>query len=240
MNEYEIALRQFLEDEGYTNIEISEGYDENNFEVETDEEDMEFFVGTYDESYEAAKQDVLDLLDEMGIDALSPDYDYSEYIDDFYFVELCRKELYDDVEDLAKQPDPQGKYANEFIKELMEGEDFENIGGSFIALNKNKQGLLDLSDDEEDYDYFMDEYVNEKMEKIENTYGSYNKWYLEYKGSKAFKDTIYNNPFECLDYESMAEDIVDTDGMGNFLASYDGVENEVSVNGTDYYIFRTN
>lgn len=87
MNEYEVALRQFLEDEGYTNIEISEGYDENNFEVETNEEDMEFFVGTYDESYEAAKQDVLDLLDEMGIDALSPDYDYSEYIDDFYF---CR------------------------------------------------------------------------------------------------------------------------------------------------------
>lgn len=35
MNEYEVALRQFLEDEGYTNIEISEGYDENNFEVET-------------------------------------------------------------------------------------------------------------------------------------------------------------------------------------------------------------
>lgn len=83
----------------------------------------------------------------------------------FIFVELCRKELYDYVEDLAKQPDPQGKYANEFIKELMEGEDFENIGGSFIALNKNKQGLLDLSDDEEDYDYFMDEYVNEKWRK---------------------------------------------------------------------------
>lgn len=38
----------------------------------------------------------------------------------------------------------------------------------------------------------------------------------------------------------MAEDIVDTDGMANSLASYNGVENEVSVNGTDYYIFRTN
>ena len=87
MNEYEVALRQFLEDEGYTNIEISEGYDENNFEVETDEEDMEFFVGTYDESYEAAKQDVLSLLDEMGIDALSPDYDWTEFVDDDYFDE---------------------------------------------------------------------------------------------------------------------------------------------------------
>ena len=85
MNEYEVALRQFLEDEDYTNIEISEGYDENNFEVETDEEDMEFFVGTYDESYEAAKQDVLNLLDEIGIDSLSPDYDWTEFVDDDFF-----------------------------------------------------------------------------------------------------------------------------------------------------------
>ena len=43
-----------------------------------------------------------------------------------------------------------------------------------------------------------------------------------------------------INYDDMAEDIVDTDGMGNSLARYDGVEHEVSVNGTDYYIFRTN
>ena len=127
MNEYEVALRQFLEDEGYTNIEISEGYDENNFEVETDEEDMEFFVGTYDESYEAAKQDVLSLLDEIGIDSLSPDYDWTEFVDDDYFEEAYEEMERGYLEDIRNEDDYKNIYANRLIQEVNEGIKFGRI-----------------------------------------------------------------------------------------------------------------
>lgn len=237
MNEYEVALRQFLEDEGYTNIEISEGYDENNFEVETDEDDMEFFVGTYDESYEAAKQDVLNLLDEIGIDSLSPDYDWTEFVNDNYFEEAYEEMERSYLEDIRTEDDYKNIYANRLIQELVL--DWNILSDDDLVMNED--GLLDLADaDEDDYDDYIEQGTEALMNDIEDYYGTYAKAYLNDFGNKAFKGFVEAHGDNVINYDDMAEDIVNTDGMGNSLARYDGVENEVSVNGTDYYIFRTN
>ena len=42
------------------------------------------------------------------------------------------------------------------------------------------------------------------------------------------------------DSEKFKEDVLEHDGRGQQLASYDGYENEISVDGTTYYIYRTN
>ena len=235
MNEYEVALRQFLEDEGYTNIEISEGYDENNFEVETDEEDMEFFVGTYDESYEAAKQDVLRLLDEIGIDALSPDYDWTEFVDDDYFEEAYEEMERGYLEDIRTEDDYKNIYANRLIQELVQ--DWNILSDDDLVMNED--GLLDLAD-EDDYDDYIEQGTEALMNNLTDFYETYAKAYLDEFGKNAFKDFVDTYGGSIINYDDMAEDIVNTDGMGNSLATYDGVEHEVSVNGTDYYIFRTN
>lgn len=235
MNEYEVALRQFLEDEGYTNIEISEGYDENNFEVETDEEDMEFFVGTYDESYEAAKQDVLNTLDEIGIDALSPDYDWTEFVDDDYFEEAYEEMDRVYFEDIKLENDRNNIYANRLIQELVQ--DWNILSDDDLVMNED--GLLDLAD-EDDYDDYIEQGTEARMNDIKDYYGTYAKAYLYELGEENFNAYIKEYGDSIINYDDMAEDIVNTDGMGNSLARYDGVENEVSVNGTDYYIFRTN
>ncbi len=235
MNEYEVALRQFLEDEGYTNIEISEGYDENNFEVETDEEDMEFFVGTYDESYEVAKQDVLSLLDEIGIDSLSPDYDWTEFVDDDYFEEAYEEMERSYLEDIRNEDDYKNIYANRLIQELVQ--DWNILSDDDLVMNED--GLLDLAD-EDDYDDYIEQGTEALMNDNKDYYGTYAKAYLDEFGKDAFKDFVEAHGDNVINYDDMAEDIVDTDGMGNSLATYDGVEHEVSVNGTDYYIFRTN
>ncbi len=235
MNEYEVALRQFLEDEGYNNIEITEGYGENNFEVETDEEDMGFFVGTYDESYEAAKQDVLNLLDEIGIESLNPDYDWTEFVDDDYFEEAYEEMERGYLEDIKLEDDSKDIYANRLIQELVD--DWNILSNDDLVLNED--GLLDLAD-EDDYDDYIEQGTEALMNDIKDYYGTYAKAYLDEFGKRHFNAFVKERGENALNYEDMAEDIVNTDGMGNSLATYDGVENEVTVQGTDYYIFRTN
>ena len=39
---------------------------------------------------------------------------------------------------------------------------------------------------------------------------------------------------------NLVEDAIGADGRGHFISSYDGQEYEASVNGNDYYIYRTN
>ena len=235
MNEYEVALRQFLEDEGYNNIEITEGYDENNFEVETDEEDMGFFVGTYDESYEAAKQDVLNLIDEIGIESLNPDYDWTEFVDDDYFEEAYEEMERGYLEDIKLEDDSKDIYANRLIQELVN--DWNILSNDDLVLNED--GLLDLAD-EDDYDDYIEQGTEALMNDIKDYYGTYAKAYLDEFGKGHFNAFVKERGENALNYEDMAKDIVNTDGMGNSLATYDGVENEVTVQGTDYYIFRTN
>ncbi len=41
-------------------------------------------------------------------------------------------------------------------------------------------------------------------------------------------------------FDDFVEEAINTEGRGHFLASYDFEENEVEVNGTTYYIYRTN
>ena len=42
------------------------------------------------------------------------------------------------------------------------------------------------------------------------------------------------------DLDEFVSDAVSADGRGHFLSGYDGEENEEEINGTTYYIYRTN
>ena len=42
------------------------------------------------------------------------------------------------------------------------------------------------------------------------------------------------------DFDHFVSDAVCADGRGHFLSSYDGEENEQTINGNDYYIYRSN
>lgn len=231
--QYSSALRVFLEDEGYTNIDIKEE-SRNRFEVTTDEEDMEFFVGNYNESYDVAKEDILNLLDDMGIESLSPDYPWRNFVDDSYFEEAYDEMERSYLEDIRLENDSEDKYANRLIQELVE--DWNIIPES--ALVENEDGLLDLAN-EDDYDDYIEKGVEALKKDIYDYYGGYAKAYLEELGKDNFDAFIEYYP-DAIDYDAMAEDIINTDGFGPSIATYDGEENEVSVRGTTYYIYRTN
>lgn len=53
-------------------------------------------------------------------------------------------------------------------------------------------------------------------------------------------DTIFNLIKKLGDIDSFIESAISADGRGHFMSSYDGCENEETINGTTYYIYRQN
>jgi len=53
-------------------------------------------------------------------------------------------------------------------------------------------------------------------------------------------DTIYNLIEKLDDIDSFVSAAISADGRGHFMSSYDGNENEETVNGITYYIYRIN
>jgi len=111
-------------------------------------------------------------------------------------------------------------YINEdFYEWLLENYDCEEIVEvSDEAIEYENSEYLVLTDDEADekWDDFLEDYIDEcilyQLPEMYRTYFDRDAWKSDAK----------------------------YDGRGNSLSSYDGSENEETVNGTTYYIYRTN
>ena len=103
------------------------------------------------------------------------------------------------------------------------GEDFE-----FECSVEFEEDLVDFDD------------LSEKLtEELDKDYNSMAEWFDSIYGSdwaREMQDTLK----DYIDWEALAEYIVDSDGVANTLARYDGRENEEKVNGEWFYIYRTN
>ena len=101
------------------------------------------------------------------------------------------------------------------------------------ALNLDEDDNLDWSAEFDKSLVDWDAFIDERVEQMNDTYSSIGDLIDEgLLDSKTLKDYI--------DFEAVAEDIVDTDGRGFAIAGYDGEENEEDVDGETYYIYRTN
>ena len=103
------------------------------------------------------------------------------------------------------------------------GEDFE-----FDCSAEFEEDLVDFDDLSEKLTEELDKDYNSMAEWFDSIYGS--SWVSE------MRDTLK----DYIDWEALAEYVVDADGVANTLARYDGRENEEKVNGEWFYIYRTN
>ena len=104
------------------------------------------------------------------------------------------------------------------------------------------------SSDDEDVEYSVDFYedlvdfddLSEKLtDELDKDYNSMAEWFDSIYGSSwvsEMRDTLK----DYIDWEALAEYVVDADGVANTLARYDGKENSEKVNGEWFYIYRTN
>ena len=109
-----------------------------------------------------------------------------------------------------------------------------------VMKESNENYVYDL--EEEDLQELLDEYDIETAEDLINEFNSqYENGYQWYKEIFGTKDTQYViDKHDLLNIDAVIEFCQEVDGRGHIIASYDGIENEVEIDNTTYYIYRLN
>lgn len=98
------------------------------------------------------------------------------------------------------------------------------FGFSSSYYDEDEEEDIEIDDEEEVFYIHMgmgfEEWLEQEQQKAESS-----------------NDTIQNL---IGDFDAFVDDAISADGRGHFISFYDGEENEEEVNGTDYYIYRTN
>lgn len=188
---------------------------------------MEFFVfDDYDDAEEAAKQDVIELIDDCGYSCING---WEDYVKEDIFEEAMQEsnEFYcDDIADESSS-----EYESRLVEEcyengLIDDEDFET----------DEDGDPDYEQCTRDEDDLKEMLANYMTENSGYSYAS--AWYLDNFGEESFNDFVERN--NAIDIDELAEYVVRSDGVAHSLARYDGNENEFDLNGSTYWIYRCN
>lgn len=194
------------------------------YTVET-EDGERYVVADYDTAEDLAKSDVKSVVDDLGIESFTKDYQdkiFNDFLDEDPFEEEFDKYYRSYAEDIKGEDDD--KYENRYVRELVENNVLTD--GDLV---KDAYGLLAL-DEDADEDELLDEFVD----AIARDYNyDYPQWMKDSLGiDEVFRFAKEN---DAIDWDEVAEDAVNTDGIANFVASYDGKDIEL---GADLHAYR--
>lgn len=202
-----IALASFL------GIDPSD-VEENSWGYEAD--GGEYVVYDDSEADQAAIDSVKSLIDDIGIGGFN--INIEDFVEQDWFVEAMDESARSYAEDI-KSEGATG-YVNRLHAEMVE------------------RGIME--EPEEDYDEAQLESEVEDnfeafIESYNDDYGSDGiKWFIDNFGEDEFNNVVKNNGL--IDEDAVAQYVIDVDGRGHVLNSYDGSEEESN----GYYIYRTN
>ena len=219
------ALAEFL---GINPEDIRESNDYGDHVYYTDEGD--YFVSDYDTAYKAAVEQVLSLVDDMGIQSFT-EWAQEQIIDNFvdseWFDEAKEESDRFYAQDIADESDDE--FGNRLIRECYE----ENlITDEDFGTDENG---------EPDYSNCLiseDELVEKRATAMDEGWSDSIDWYRSDFGDEDFSKVVRDK--NLIDWDAAAEWCVNTDGVANSLASYDGKENTQEYDGETYYIYRVN
>jgi len=204
-------------------------------------------VGTWDEVYEAAKDQVQNLWDDMGMEAFNQSF-IENHLDTDSLYEWAYEFFYSDITDSPES------YFDEDDLGLSEAQKdrISNIEDE-IAQYEHEQYMLD--DDREDYDELFDDFqdkideLNSEKDDIESSpEGEASEEMIENMATERAQEAK-DDPSgfirdwgldisNFIDEDSLIEDVVDSDGIGPTLNTYDGTDYEERINNTYYHIVR--
>lgn len=199
------ALATYL---GVEEDEITEGYDDNVFEVNGEE----YRVLDDAEADEAVTNDIENLIDDIGIEAFTPSM--RDWIVDnaIYNVEWFDEALEEDT--------------NFYVDDLSDDEVVEEaINYGVIdeddAYVEDEDGNQEINPDL-DIEDLGEKLVDELIDREPDAYS----WYIYNFGENSVRDLINDGTLR-LNYQAIADEVMTWDGRGQSLSSYDGEEIEL-------------
>ena len=211
----------------------------------------EWLVATEEGADEYAYERVESLIDDIGYEGFNEGF-VENHIDGdrmaYYYEEWFRDDveeepesyLDDDIYGDDMELTSEAKEEIEKIKEMIGefNEELEETDDSIMReeledkIQDLESEIEDLEDDEDSYEFTeeaKERYVESRMDDV------------RYDPVRFLRDYGLEREIEnFIDQESFIEDVINSDGRGHTIASYDGNEDEVEYEGTTYYIYRMN
>lgn len=214
------ALAELL---GVDESEITQGYDDNVFEVS---DGREYLVLTEDEADDAFYDSEMSLIDDIGIEGFTPSFQeriFTEFADTDWFEDAYR-EMYESYSyDIEYESDD--VYGNRLVRECYEAGliDDDDFGVDENGDVNYEDCLLDTDDLATRLTDYLVDTVDDFVEQYKFEFG-------EEQLSEVVKR------YNLVDWDAVIEETKELDGRGPMLAGYDGIE----IDYDDYYIYRTN
>ena len=211
----------------------------------------EWLVATEEGADEYAYERVESLIDDIGYEGFNEGF-VENHIDGdrmaYYYEEWFRDDveeepdsyLDDDIYGDDMELTSEAKEEIEKIKEMIGefNEELEETDDSIMReeledkIQDLESEIEDLKDDEDSYEFTeeaKERYVESRMDDV------------RYDPVSFLRDYGLEREIEnFIDQESFIEDVINSDGRGHTISSYDGSEDEVEYEGTTYYIYRMN
>ena len=201
-------------------------------------------VYTEDEADSAAKYAVEQMLDDMGHEAFS-EWVYDDALDKQSWISW----LQDFYDDYVRQ-DPEG-YDIPLELSQQQTRQVQQLQVTLDSLNKRLE-TEDLPDDQYEAIELKIEGIEEIIQEIkDDPQGGYDESAIENEISdrvSEWEDDIkgfignygYDKNFimDFIDTDSITNTVVNSDGYGSLLNSYDGDYDTYNINGTEYYVMR--
>ena len=201
-------------------------------------------VYTEDEADDAAKVAIENMLDDMGHEAFS-EWVYEDALDTQSWISWLQ-DFYDDyVRNDPENYDIPLELSNQQMKQV------QQLQANLDSLNKRLE-TEELPDDQYEQIESQIEDLEEYIQNIkDDPQGGYdesaieneindrvNEWEDDIKGFIGNYGYDKNFIMDFIDTDSITNTVVNSDGYGSILNSYDGDYDTYNINGTEYYVMR--
>ena len=225
------ALADYLD----VSVESLEELYDNTFIINDEDSEFykqEFVVYTDYEADEAVKEDLENIIEELGWVVNLPIEDYVR--NDTWFDEAQHESNETYTRDIMEESDD--VYESRFVAECVDRGIIPTDDGWFEEDEDGKLTIVKLIDGTSDAFYDAEDFFDEFVESLDSDYEDSYEWFVDNFGESELGYYIENGSLS-IDFDQLAEDVIQYDGRGNSLSSYDGEEHELE---GDYYAYRVN
>ena len=219
----------------------------------TSDFDTEWHVGDSASTEQSAFESVETLLDDVGLEGFNPSFVENHIDEDLWqnwLKDFFESDVYDNPDSYLDDSDRELSRSQvariaeinenikdlEFEKDSLDGEDeeydneVERIDNEILELQEEIQEI----EDDPDGDYDEDKLEEAVMERVREYRNDMLNFVSDFFGVSLSQFVKHNG---LIDEKSLIQDVVDTDGYGHTLNSWDGSVDEVRYNGDTYYLF---